>query len=81
MSPWPSYGRARFAVGAYAAAGRDLGSAPGLPVVCRTAGVLVGVPALCPAAYRYVVPDMLLQTPAAQELLPGGELSEQSWWP
>jgi hypothetical protein len=29
--------------------------------------------------YRYVIPDMLLQTPAAQELLPGGELSEQSW--
>jgi hypothetical protein len=29
--------------------------------------------------YRYVAPDVLLQTPAAQELLPGGELSEQSW--
>jgi hypothetical protein len=29
--------------------------------------------------YRYVIPDMLLQTPAAQELLPGGELSEQFW--
>jgi hypothetical protein len=78
--------------------------------VCRAAGVLVGVPALCPpetlldaeangretsftrhcpgrmdisprraCVYRYVIPDMLLQTPAAQELLPGGELSEQSW--
>jgi hypothetical protein len=29
--------------------------------------------------YRDVIPDMLLQTPAAHELLPGGELSEQSW--
>jgi len=31
--------------------------------------------------YRLVITDVLLQTPAAQELLPGGELSEQSWWP
>ena len=37
------------AVDAYAAAGRDVGiPAPGLPVVCRAAGVLVGLPALCP---------------------------------
>ena len=37
------------AVDAYLAAGRDVGfPRPVLPVVCRAAGVLVGVPALCP---------------------------------
>jgi len=46
---------------------------------------------LCPArldiswcsarVYRNAITDVLLQTPPAQELLPGGELSKQSWWP
>lgn len=49
MSPvaivWPC----PLAVDAYAAAGRDLGfPRPGCPVVCRAAGVLAGIPALCP---------------------------------
>jgi hypothetical protein len=41
-----------------------------------SAGHFVAAPA-CIVCWEQT--NMLLQTPVAQELLPGGELSEQSW--
>ncbi len=52
LSPWPSYGRAtagRCLCGCWPPGGVP---APGLPVVRRAAGLLVGLPAACPGGGR-----------------------------